>query len=256
MSFFNKVLASVGIGSASVDTKLSNAAYSAGDKIEGIVEVRGGNIAQQIDAIYLSLMTTYEKEHDDRKYTKSAVIEQFRVNDPFEIGVNETKEIPFSFVLPLDTPVSLGKTRVWVQTGVDIKNAIDPSDRDFIEIKPSKLVNEVLRSIQHLGFRLREVECEEASYRIRQRLPFIQEFEFVPTSGSYRGRLDELEVMFFPQSYDSLELVLQVDRRARGLGGFLAEAFEMDESLVRMTINTHDLGQIEQKLNDVIRKYS
>ena len=61
MSIFNKVLASVGIGAATVDTKLHKSVYNVNEKVTGIVEVVGGNIPQHIDAIYLTLYTNYIK---------------------------------------------------------------------------------------------------------------------------------------------------------------------------------------------------
>lgn len=41
MSFFNKMLASIGIGGAKVDTKLEKSAYTAGETIRGQVEIYG-----------------------------------------------------------------------------------------------------------------------------------------------------------------------------------------------------------------------
>lgn len=66
MSIFNKVLASVGIGAATVDTKLENSRYTAGDVVRGNVEIMGGNVEQNIDRIYLTLYTTYIREADDK----------------------------------------------------------------------------------------------------------------------------------------------------------------------------------------------
>lgn len=41
MSFFNKMLASVGIGSAQIDTKLEKDRLKPGEMISGSIEVRG-----------------------------------------------------------------------------------------------------------------------------------------------------------------------------------------------------------------------
>ena len=101
MSFFDKVFASVGIGSAAVDTKLERDSYMPGETVKGVVEIRGGKVEQQVDDIYLALNTTYVKESDDKKYNVTATIERFRITSPFVIGKNERKEIPFSFQLPL-----------------------------------------------------------------------------------------------------------------------------------------------------------
>lgn len=255
MSIFNKVLASVGIGAATVDTKLENSRFTAGDVIRGNVEIMGGNVEQHIDHIYLTLYTTYTREVDDRKYTDNAAITRFQVSEPFTIGAGEKKIIPFSFNLPHTTPSTSGKTRVWVQTGLDIKNAVDPSDKDFIEVKPAPLANEVLNAVKSLGFRLKKVDCETAPKRFRTPHVFIQEFEFSATNPAYRSRLDELEVTFLNQSSGSVEVLLQIDRRARGLASFLSEALETDESLVRLTFTDRDIPTIQSTIKQAIERY-
>lgn len=256
MAFFNKVLASIGIGAAKVDTKLEKSTYAAGETVNGEVEILGGNVSQEIDTIYLTVCTTYIQESNDTKYTHTATIEKIKVSDPFTIEENETKVIPFSFELPLETPITIGKSQVWIQTGLDIKNAIDPTDKDYIDVKPSYLASNILNGVEQLGFRLRKAECEKAPFSLDTRYPFVQEFEFVPTSNAYRGKLDELELVFLSQNDQSVKLLLEVDRKARGLGGFLAEALDVDESHVRVSITKQDLPNLQEKLRQVISKYS
>ena len=256
MSFFNKVLASIGVGGAKVDTKLEKSEYVAGEIMNGKVEIFGGKLEQQVDSIFLTVYTTYIRESDDRKYTDVAPVIKHKINEPFVIGVGETKSIPFSIELPAETPITVGNTRVWVSTGLDIKNAVDPEDKDYIEVRPTRLAASILGEMENLGFRLRKAECEQASRKIRGRYPFVQEFEFVPTSGAFRGRLDELEVVFLTQSEQSAELLLEVDRRARGFGGFLSEALEMDESHVRLSIHASDVPNLHDKLKQVISRYA
>ncbi|OIU71339.1 sporulation protein [Rossellomorea aquimaris] len=255
MSFFNKVFASIGIGAATVDTKLEKSSYQAGEMAKGVVEIKGGSTSQTIDSIYLTLYTTYIRESDDKKYTDYAPIQKVQISEPFTIGENEKREIPFSFTLPFETPITYGNTRVWVATGLDIKNSVDPKDKDYIEIVPHNLINGILQSVQDLGFRIRKVECEQAPRRFRGRYPFIQEFEFVPVSGGYQRSLDEIELMFLNQSEEQADVLIEVDRRARGLGGFLAEALEMDESMVKMTIRSSDLPHLSSKLKEAIDKF-
>ncbi|MBD8028234.1 sporulation protein [Ureibacillus sp. Re31] len=256
MSFFNKMLASIGVGAAKVDTKLEKSSFVAGEVVRGEIEVYGGNVEQNIDTIYLTLYTTYIKEIDDHKVTAKAPIKQFRVTDPFTINVNETKIIPFSFTLPYDTPITVGKTEVWVATELDIRSGVDSDDKDYIEIRPSEIASKILDDVQQLGFRLRKAECEQASYKYSRNYPFLQEFEFVPTGGSFRGRLDELEIVFLSQTADSVEILIQVDRKARGFGGFLAEALDADETNIRMTIPKQDLHAFKEVLQQTIAKYA
>ncbi|GHH98319.1 sporulation protein [Neobacillus kokaensis] len=256
MSFFNKVFASVGIGAAEVDTKLEKDTYMPGETVNGVVDIRGGKIDQQIDEIYLSLNTTYLRESDDRKYSVNATIERFRLTTPFMIRKNERREIPFTFQLPYDTPLSIGRSKIWVTTGLDIKGGVDPSDKDYIKVVPNPLMTAVFHAVDHLGFRIREADCEEVPRRLRGRLPFVQEFEFVPVSGPFRGRLDELEVVFFPSSNGGLEIMFQVDRKARGLAGLFSEALGTDETHVRLTVSDSDIPYLQQKIQTVIQRYS
>lgn len=256
MSFFNKVFASVGIGSAAVDTKLERDTYMPGETVKGVVEIKGGKVEQQVDEIYLTLNTTYLKESDDKKYTVTAAIERFRLTTPFVIRANEKKDIPFTFQLPFDTPLSIGRSKIWVTTGLDIKGGVDPSDKDYLKVVPNPLMSEVFNAIDNLGFRIREADCEEAPRRLRGRLPFVQEFEFVPTSGQFRGRLDELEVVFFPTGNDSLDIMFQVDRRARGLSGLFSEAIGADETNVRLSVSNADIPNLQQKIQSVIQRYA
>lgn len=256
MSFFDKVFASVGIGAASVDTKLEKDTYMPGETVQGVVEIKGGKVEQQIDEIYLSLNTTYLKESDDRKYNVTATIDRFRLTTPFTIRSNERKEIPFTFQLPYDTPLSIGRSKVWVTTGLEIKGGVDPSDKDYLKVIPNQLMTAVFNAVDNLGFRIREADCEEAPRRLRGRLPFVQEFEFVPTSGLFRGKLDELEVVFLSSGNGTLDLMFQVDRRAKGLSGLFSEAMGMDETNVRLTVSNADLPNLQQKIQSVIQRYS
>ncbi|MFJ8260974.1 sporulation protein [Rummeliibacillus sp. NPDC094406] len=256
MSLLHKALASFGIGAAKVDTKIEQSVFTVGQIVQGEVHIHGGNVNQHIDAIFLNVYTSYIHESNDLKHIEHASITQVKVTEPFTIQASEERVIPFSFTLPIDCPVTMGKTNVWIKTSLAISNAINPKDEDYIEVQPTPLVADILDEITNLGFRLREVECEKASYKLRNHYPFVQEFEFVPTGGSFRGKLDELEIIFTAQAIDSVELLMQVDRKARGLSGLLSEALEMDESYVRFTINQHDIPNLRGTLQKLISKFA
>jgi sporulation-control protein len=250
-----KMLASIGIGNAKVDTKLDRNRLTAGDVVSGVVEVVGGNVEQQIDTIYLTLYTTYIKEMNDTKYTEKAAIARFTVSEPFVIGAGEKHSIPFRFNLPFTTPMTAGKTQIWVQTELDIKMAVDPTDKDYIEVLPSDLASQVLQAVRNLGFRMYSAECEKAPMRIPTPHPFIQEFEFRATDSFYRSRLDELEVTFINQTDNHIEVLLQIDRRVRGLGSLLSEALDMDETFVRLTLTRRDIHNVQAILKQQIERH-
>lgn len=257
MSFFKKMLASVGIGNAKVDTVLDTAQVPVGGDISGIVYIEGGQVDQQVDRIYLFIKSEYVREHDDRKVRETATITKFLLTDRFTLRAGERKEVPFRFTLPEYTPITLRSSGVWVETGLDIPSAADATDRDALNVTPSDEIQIALDAIELLGFRLREVTNDYAP-RLGGPLSFVQEFEYVPTT-KFRGRLDELEVLFRQQNGD-LELMLEVDRRARGLGGFFSEAMGTDESLVRLSLSRSDLSRgphyVAEILENTISRYA
>ncbi|MBD2872900.1 sporulation protein [Paenibacillus arenilitoris] len=254
---FNRFLASIGIGSAKIDTLLEKARYSPGEEVRGVVKIQGGSVEQQIETIQLSVMTEYIRESNDTKYTQRGEVGRFHVSAPFKLQAGERRDVPFSFRLPHQTPLTIGRAPVWVKTELDVRGGVDPGDNDRIEVVPSAPMNTVLEAVNLLGFRLRKAECEYSS-RLGRGMPFVQELEFVPTT-QFRGRLDELEVMFYPSDRE-LELVLQIDRRARGLASFFAEAMDMDESFVRVRFSNDQLAAgpnaIAQQLSDIIARYA
>lgn len=120
MSFFKKLAASAGIGAAKVDTILEQDAYYPGEKVRGTVHVKGGKIAQDIRFIDVQLNTRYViVKDDDEEHRKYATIHSFRVTGSFTIQPGEEHQFPFSFILPLDTPITVGKVEVAVVTDLD-----------------------------------------------------------------------------------------------------------------------------------------
>lgn len=139
--------------------------------------------------------------------------------------------------------MTIGKVEIAVVTDLDIQGGIDKSDYDRIFVEAHPWVKNVLEATSHLGFHLNEADCEQAPY-FRRRLPFVQEFEFIPTSDDYRYMLDELELIFLIDE-GGLDIVFEVDRRARGLRGWLEEMYHDGEQLVRYRFSPSDLEDVE-----------
>ena len=258
MSFFNRILAGIGIGSARLDTLLERSSYFPGEEIRGVVRIKGGQLAQRIDRIYLSVMTYYVREVNDHKVNTSTSIAKIKVSEPMEIQPNEERDVPFAFYLPGSTPLTLGRSTVWIKTTADIEAAVDPTDEDRIEVKPHPFMDTIFAAIGQIGFRLRNAETVYAP-RLGGSMPYVQEFEWIPT-GSYRGRLDEVETVFLNVSDSGVDLLLQIDRRAQNVFSLFAEAMDMDESFVRLSIRDHDLRQgpahVAAILNQTISRYA
>ncbi|MDY7226736.1 sporulation protein [Hyalangium rubrum] len=226
MSVFNKMLASVGIGSAKVDARLNNGTVRVGGSLEGEINIQGGSAEQHIDRIYLHLMTQYLKQQGDNTQRINHVIEKWEISQPLTIGPGEQVDIPFTLEVPLTTPVTLGKVPVWLKTGLDIDNAIDPKDTDQLEVLPHPHMQAVLNAVKHLGFRLKTSTCEYSTSKSRLE-PFVQEIEFYPPE-SFGVSVRELELIFFLEPH-RVEVLVEVDRKGSGVGGLLARAFDMDE---------------------------
>ncbi|MCE5168582.1 sporulation protein [Paenibacillus profundus] len=227
MSMFNRFLTSIGIGAAKVDTMLERGRYAPGEEVRGVVKIRGGQGAQHMEGIRILLMTQYTREADCIRQCIHCELQRYDISEAFTIDANETRDVPFSIVLPPQTPLSIDNTPVWLKTELDMTSALDPTDNDRIELIPSVEQSIVIDAVNRLGFRLRKAECEYAP-RLGGRYPFVQEFEFVPTS-YFRGDLDELEMVFLGTE-QQLGLLIQIDRSARSAAGWLNEVAATDES--------------------------
>jgi sporulation-control protein len=184
-----KPLASLGIGSARVDTNLAENQFQAGDTVRGTVWIRGGQTTQQIEDIYLYLVITLLKQNKKTKH----VLSKFKLSHAFLIQPGEVKEIPFQIQLPLYTPMSTGGYPIHLKTDVEIKMAVDPTDEDKIEVFPHPLVQKLLKQIEDAEFILYQI------YNVydKEQKPhsFAQVYCFRPT-GRYHGYIDELNVSF------------------------------------------------------------
>lgn len=263
MSFLNRILSSVGIGSAKVDTILQDDCFAPGETFDAVVNIIGGKTEQEIGGLYFSLYCSYrasvevqdhEGETEETDITQTLLLDKFKLSDPFVITPGEEKNIPLSFTLPLHTPLTLGKTRVWIETGLDIERAIDPGDKDDMEVVPNALVGSMFDALQELGFRLVSADCETSGSGFWGNQPLIQEFEFKPFGGPFRGRLDELEVVCFPEE-DCVDVLMEIDRKSRGFSGFIMEALDRDETRVKFTLCPDDIPDLTRKLHEVIDKY-
>ena len=121
--------------------------------------------------------------------------------------------------------------------------------KTFIAIQ---LTHQPSRSADEPGFTLRQAENEYAP-RKGAPLPFVQQLEFRP-GGRYAGRLEELELIFKLHSDDALDVLVELDRRAGGLGGLLESALEMNERVSRLPVTRSDVerGAVEGMLAQLI----
>ncbi|MGL6316763.1 sporulation protein [Vibrio sp. WXL103] len=230
MSFLKRTLASFGIGSAKVDTILQQNVLYPGQPVALKIYVYGGRSEQEIDNIDVNLCCQYMVEEPIQRTGEGGdSLRTHRVKLPYVLGhwqlpyaftihPGETREFDVSIDVPWNTPITVGDSKVWLETGLDISHAIDPTDKDILTVRPDPLTEGVFAALEAQGMRIRQVECEETK---GFSLPFVQEFEFVPTTGPYHGRWRELEIVAH-RSHDELELWLEVDRNKTGVQGMMA----------------------------------
>ncbi|RAL24318.1 sporulation protein [Thermoflavimicrobium daqui] len=233
---FENALASLGIGAAKVDTRLEKSTYRQGEQVLGEVHIQGGNAPQDIDEIYLFLVMQYHYEGTQAEY----VIDEFRLTDRFVIDQHETKIIPFHFQLPYDTPVSTGGSPIYLKTGLDIKRAIDPTDLDGIEVLPHPLIDQILLTIEDIGFRLTQVDLDFEQFHSRN--PFVQVYRFQPLS-SYANYLDLLSLVFQPHGKE-VDVIMEINRKPVDLKSSMEEALNLDERLVQFVLTVDEIRNI------------
>lgn len=147
IGFARRLLTSIGVGAATVDTRLETEEVSPGEEIRGVVELKGGDSAQEIDAINLEVQTDYKRESGDTTVRETATIERFTVASARTVEPKTQEQIPFSFRLPYDTPLTIGRSAVWIRTALDVKMAMDPSDRDPITVRPNATMRTILDAV-------------------------------------------------------------------------------------------------------------
>ncbi len=233
---FRRLLSSIGIGGAKADTRLGAESFVPGERVRGEVYVTGGDEAQEFNRIYLSVVANYKHEDSTHEH---ALAHYEVMGERFSVESNEERTIPFAFTLPHATPLSLGHERVYLRTGLDVSGALDPSDTDEIRVVPHPLQQAVLDAAENLGFRLYQAE-NEYDPRKGDPYPFIQQLEFRP-QGRYAGHVEELELVF-KLGEDLLYVLVELDRRARSLGGFLESAMELNERFDRLRVTPADVG--------------
>ncbi|WP_299727629.1 sporulation protein [uncultured Endozoicomonas sp.] len=253
MSLLKKAMASLSIGAAKVDAVLKQPELVPGERVDFNIYVKGGSIEQQIDNIYLDICCQYFEEIERNKgngdeSVKEKVkqvysLSEWSLPESFIIAAGEERVFKDSFTLPWNTPITLGEGKVWLETGLDIQFAIDPSDTDLLVVRPDPLLRSLFEALMGSGLQLRQAECEAAK---GFELPFVQEFEFVPVSGKFLGRWRELEVVAW-RDEKRLKLWFEVDRQQRGLSGMLSSLLGRGELKRHLEISADaspaDLGQ-------------
>jgi sporulation-control protein len=231
---FKSFMRALGVGGPTIDAVLDTDRVVPGGIVTGTLHVRGGEQGRTATRAVLDVVARVKRKSGDDEYETDEAIAGHEIMGPIPLG-GETSA-PFRIELPPHTPVTSlgGRNFVWVRSNLDIPMQIDPADTDKLEVYPTQAQINVLEAMNLLGFHLYRVDIDPRSSWFGR--SWVQEFEFRPGGG--RGtRYDEVEIVFEQLNGNHVELLMQLDRRARGLGGFLAEMTGMDESWVRVAVD-------------------
>lgn len=227
----DKLLASVRIGGATVDTRLATTRLQPGEKFEAEIVVEGGEAEQEIDEFELQLMAELREEVNEPGRNK--MIDSWEIDKEFTIHEGEQKVIPMEGRIHPETPVTEINvdpvlTKVWIATGMDIEKGIDAKDKDYLQIEPTPAMKAMLKAVEQSGFRLHKVTTDPDRIRtdeITSDLAFDQEFEFKPTSGDVY--IEEVEIHFVPRD-DKTHVLLEFDKHS-GSENFHSMSIDNDD---------------------------
>lgn len=239
----------LGVGGAEIDAVLDSDRVQPGGTLSGTLHIRGGESGQTASRAVLELVARVAREAGDHEMQVDEVIASVELPGPITLGSSQA--LPFRLTLPAHTPVTSlgGRNFVWLRSGLDVPWAIDPSDADALAVFPTAAQANVIEAMQALGFRLYRVDIEPRSSWFGRR--WVQEFEFRPVTRA-QARYDEVEIVFERLEGSHVEVVMQLDRAARGLGGLLMEMSGTDESWVRGAIDATTPASAAAALRRVI----
>lgn len=246
---FKKLLSSVGIGAAKVDLRLESDRLQPGGAFKGQIVCSGGEVEQKIEGLRVALMTRAEVESGDNEHEQNFALATWRIPEQFTLAPKETRTLEFDGTISEETPLTVlpcrnNRTRVWLQTGLDIDMAIDPSDRDVLYVEPTPAQAAFLQAMEQAGFVMRRADVEKGYLQgrgFRSKSGCYQEIEFTP-AGMGRWSIKEAEVSFVPEG-NRTHVLIEIDRTFRG-DGYIS--LTLDHGSV-------DVGQIAGELERVLR---
>ena len=218
---FKKFLASVGIGKAKVDAILLTEHFRPGEDFQVEVQIKGGDVEQELNGLELAIMTSAKAEaevgDDEVTYNKSVVLQHWHQELNLVIAPGEEISKTFTLTLHPETPITAvgynNQAKVWLQTGLDIKNGIDGSDKDGLAVLPTDTQMAILQAVEDLGYSLFKADVESGhlqGHGFGSILPCYQEFEFKPQSSSFFGT-KEIEVSMINDGHQT-GVLIELDR--------------------------------------------
>jgi sporulation-control protein len=198
-----RVLSSIGIGGATVDTLFPRVEFSPGEVVQADVELSGGETTQDVESIYFALKARHAGTDDAR------LISEFTVDEAITLEPADDLSLPAEIALAHWIPLSTEAVSVWLETGLEIDWARDPTDEATLEIVPDAHTQALFDAVAALDFERQGSALVETAF-LEDR-PFAQKFTFHPTDDRYAAELDDIELTIMPDA-DVLRVFLEIDR--------------------------------------------
>lgn len=236
---FETVLASMGMGAAKIDLRLDKDVVVTGQEVTGQIVAIGGSAEQKVEglSVYFMLKSVHARSGNDL-VERIAMIDV--MHEEFLIQPNETVTFPFSFTCPANIPASSINTKYYFVTNLEIKNAIDSHDHDFIQVLPSERVEQFLTGFKQLGFK------QDWEGLVTDEQGWSQLIQYHPTTYFY-GVCNQIAVYFHHNiEQDTIDGVLEIGENHGKDYSALIDMFHLDEKIRQFEMTAEDLNTQEK----------
>lgn len=235
-----RVLSHIGIGGAAVDTILPDTDLVPGETVTLTIELEGGDADHEIQGISLTLLTDVEGEDH--------TLAEYRLDEPFVLAAGESQTRTADITLPRSTPVTLGAQAVWLETGLEIDWAVDPTDRDAVAVVPDDHLAALFEALEELGFAREAVGTARTDWLDSR--AFVQTFAFAPDPEQWPD-LDGVTLMPVLRGED-VRVFLEIDEDEAA--EHLSEG-DYDAQEVALTLETTHVDMLRRRLQATIDQH-
>jgi sporulation-control protein len=177
---FEKILSSIGIGSAKVNTVLLSKNIERGMETDGEVHIFGGKAEQEISEIYIHIDSEFHKVDDDMTDFRDIIelVLEIKITDPLIIRPHEEKVIPFSFFIPFYMPITFRNQEVTIKTEIDIHYTINTVVENHGFVVRDQMIDGILKYLTDHGFKhtYKSGQCRHRKYGDDNPTHFLQTF--------------------------------------------------------------------------------
>ncbi|MGO4889236.1 sporulation protein [Anaerobacillus sp. MEB173] len=210
---FEKVLSSIGIGSAKVNTLLFENRLERGKETKGEIHIYGGKAEQVISEILVQISLEFNKYYDemtDFRELKETILE-LKMPYPLIIAPKEEKVLPFSLTIPYTTPISFSEQQIRLQTELKINMFNHPvCKHNLIVVDP--FIDEILTLLSKRRF-IHQPESGLCRFRVpsnESQVNYVQTFHLRNAQGvdiRFVGNAKDIDMFIYEQDNESHCLV-------------------------------------------------